>query len=158
MSRTLIFSPERDDWLKTDDPELEAACRLDFFKAAGPGGQKRNKTSNAVRCTHLPSGIAVSDCSGRRRHHNRTVALRKLRYRIALQVRMTPGTPPKRLDVSLTHADYPLFVAHILDILNDHEFRLDEAARVLDLSTARLIKLLKRDKNLWQAGRNFRTE
>ena len=48
----------RDDFLKLDDSALSACCELEFFKGSGNGGQKRNKTSSAVRVhpvsyTHL---------------------------------------------------------------------------------------------------------
>jgi len=150
MAKTFIFNQERDQWLKLSDSELEKNCRLDFYKASGRGGQKRNKTSNAVRFTHEASTIAVSDCSGRSQHKNRATALKKLRYQIALQVRVAPGTPPARLDVSLSNTEYPIFTAHILDILNDNEFVISNAAQILELSTSKLIKILQRDKILWQ--------
>ena len=150
MSKTFIFNQKRDDWLKLSDSELEKACRLDFFKASGRGGQKRNKTSNAVRLTHEPSGIALSDCSGRSQHKNRVAALKKLRYQIALQVRIVPGTPPARFDVSLSNDEYPMFTAHILDIINDSDFIISQSAQCLELSTSKLIKILQRDKTLWQ--------
>lgn len=158
MKRTFIFNQKRDDWLNSSDGELEKNCRLDFFKATGRGGQKRNKTSNAVRFTHEPSGIAVSDCSGRSQHQNRATALKKLRYQLALQVRMFPGTPPERLDVSLSNSEYPLFAAHILDILNDNSFIISQAAQSLEVSTSKLIKILQRDKNLWQLIQEEKTE
>jgi len=156
MSKTFIFNQERDEWLNLSDLELEKACRLDFFKASGRGGQKRNKTSNAVRFTHEPSGIAVSDCSGRSQHKNRATALKKIRYQIALQVRLVPGIAPSRLDVSLSNAEYPIFTAHILDILNDNEFIISQAAQTLELSTSKLIKILQRDKTLWQLVQSFK--
>lgn len=156
MSKTFIFNQERDAWLNLNDMDLEKACRLDFFKASGRGGQKRNKTSNAVRFTHEPSGIAVSDCSGRSQHKNRATALKKLRYQIALQIRVIPGTPPARLDVSLSNDEYPMFIAHILDVLNDNEFIISQAAQFLELSTSKLIKILQRDKILWQLVQSFK--
>ncbi len=156
MSKTFIFNQERDAWLNLNDMDLEKACRLDFFKASGRGGQKRNKTSNAVRFTHEPSGIAVSDCSGRSQHKNRATALKKLRYQIALQVRVISGTPPVRLDVGLSNDEYPIFTAHILDILNDNEFIISQAAQFLELSTSKLIKILQRDKILWQLVQSFK--
>ncbi len=158
MKKPFIYNQERDHWLGLSDAGLENACRLDFFKASGRGGQKRNKTSNAVRLTHQPSGIAVSDCSGRSQHRNRAAALQKLRYQIALQIRVIPGTPPARSDVGLTNAGYPLFMAHILDVLNDSEFIISRAAQSLEISSSKLIKLLMRDKNLWQLVQSFRTE
>ena len=158
MSDKFIFNQERDKWLEASDSELEKACRLDFFKATGRGGQKRNKTSNAVRFTHEPSGIVVTDCSGRSQHRNRAAALNKLRYQLALQVRMLTGAPPARLDVSLTNAEYPFFVGHVLDVLNDNEFIISRAAQKLELSTAKLIKLLMRDKNLWQLVQSCKDE
>jgi len=154
MKKTFIFNQERDKWLNSNDTELEKACRLDFFKASGGGGQKRNKTSNAVRFTHEPSGIAVSDCSGRSQHQNRATALKKLRYQIALQVRIIPGIPPERLDVSLSNDEYHIFMARILDILNDNDFIISQAAQYLEISTSKLIKILRRDKNLWQMVQN----
>ena len=42
---------ERDIILSFDDEKLSSACNIEFFKATGPGGQKRNKTSSAVRVT-----------------------------------------------------------------------------------------------------------
>jgi hypothetical protein len=155
MSREFIFNPERDKWLKANDAELEKSCRMDFFKASGRGGQKRNKTSNAVRFTHEPTGIAASDCSGRSQHRNRSKALEKLRYQIALRVRKDPADPPERLDVSMKNPEYPLFAAHILDVLSDNEFMISEAALKLGASTAKLIKILARDKNLQQIVQGF---
>ncbi len=157
MSKTFIFNQARDEWLKSSDSDLEKTCRLDFFKASGRGGQKRNKSSNAVRFTHEPSGIAVSDCSGRSQHKNRATALKKIRYQIALQVRVIPATPPERLDVGLSNAEYPIFAAHILDILKDNEFIVKQAAQSLELSTSKLIKILQRDKTLWQLVQSVMT-
>jgi hypothetical protein len=150
MSTRFIFNQERDNWLQASDADLEKSCRLDFFKASGRGGQKRNKTSNAVRFTHEPSGLAISDCSGRSQHNNRAQALKKLRLEIAFKVRIVPGTAPERLDVSLKSPDYPLFAAHILDMLNDRDFIISETAQSLNLSTSKLIKIIQRDRNLWQ--------
>lgn len=58
-----------------------ADCRVDCFRGSGAGGQKRNKTSSAVRVTHEPSG-AVGECSeGRSQPLNkRTAFLRMARH------------------------------------------------------------------------------
>src|SRR6516162_9727793 len=78
---------QRRHWTVLSDAQLLAQCAVDTYRASGPGGQKRNKTSSAVRIRHLPSGLIVIAEESRSQHENRARALRRLRQALYLQVR-----------------------------------------------------------------------
>src|SRR6266511_1632002 len=77
----------RATWTILSDAQLLAQCEVDTYRASGPGGQKRNKTSSAVRLRHPPSGLLVIAEESRSQHENRDRALRRLRRALYLQVR-----------------------------------------------------------------------
>ena len=84
--------------LLLDDETLRAHCEEEFFLAAGPGGQHRNKTESGVRLVHPETGIRVAATERRSQAQNRAVAL--LRLRAALQV--LSQVPKKRVATKAT--------------------------------------------------------
>src|SRR5215472_1884315 len=77
----------RTAWASLGDDQLLHQCEVDTYRASGPGGQKRNKTSSAVRLRHPPSGLLVIAEESRSQHENRARALRRLRRALYLQLR-----------------------------------------------------------------------
>ncbi len=140
------------DWRNQSDSQLLVQSRFEAFRGPGPGGQKRNKTSSAVRLTHQPTGISVIAMESRSQSQNCAKALQRLRYKIALQIRQ-PFIPtqwqPARLDVSQRSDEYLKTLGVVLDALSEKSWSVSEAATTLGLSTARLVGFIKSDKTLW---------
>lgn len=153
------------------DDQLIAACEIDLYRASGPGGQKRNKTSSAVRLRHQPTGLIVTAVESRSQHENKARALRRLRHAIALHERgrYTPDEAPPDfyaaalarspgLHVNSRYQDYLRIIQYVLDALHHHRAAVAETAAALSISTGQLIRLLKDDPDLWERANHMRQE
>src|SRR6266478_6085051 len=157
----------RESWTVLNDAQLLAQCEVDTYRASGPGGQKRNKTSSAVRIRHLPTGLIVIAEESRSQHENKARALRRLRQALFLRLRddladnaRTPDalaarpelaavrTAAGRLTVGRKDPRFWPAAALVLDVLHAATARVSDAARLLGVSTGNLIDFLQTDPKL----------
>jgi hypothetical protein len=165
----------RATWTALTDEQLLAQCEVHTYRASGPGGQKRNKTSSAVRLRHPPTSLIVIAEESRSQHENKARALRRLRQALYLKLRddmapaqMTPDAlaarlevrqarnASGRLDVGRKDARFWPAVGLVLDVLQTHEARVSEAAKSLGISTGNLLTFLQTDPKVFEQANILR--
>ena len=156
-------------WLDLSDEALLRDCRFDLFRGPGPGGQKRNKTSNSVRLTHAPTGISVMAGESRSQAENKGRAVRRLKLRLAVEVRHAIDPrgwePPAwfpavvqlgRIAVSHHNEHYPRTGGLVLDLLDARRGSIGDVAKLLGVSTSSVVKFLGDEPQLWSAANAIR--
>ena len=150
-----MTASERNAMLTAEDDVLLRDCEFIMQKGTGNGGQKINKTSSAVRLRHRPTGIAVSANEERSQAKHRHIALRKLRYKIALRVHADPsGADGFTLLPSpspANHARLILWTAALFDRLAASGFDLAQAAALCGVSVSQLERAMRKYPQLWRA-------
>lgn len=159
----------RSTWTALSDDQLLAQCEVDTYRASGPGGQKRNKTSSAVRLRHSPSGLIVIAEESRSQHENKAKALRRLRKALYLELRDPIPPEPRhlpdfaaardgdgRLNLRIKDPRFWPAVGVVLDVLAATDARVADAAKVLGVSTANLVDFLQAEPKVWQTANQLR--
>jgi len=133
---SVFVYPEVEDDIEIDvrDDDL----RIDTFRASGKGGQHVNKTSSAVRITHLPSGIVVSCQQERSQFKNKATAMKMLRARLYEQAMAEREAKRQELDRQKTDISWGnqirSYVFQPYTMVNDHrtEVKVSDVQRVMD--------------------------
>src|SRR5690606_38897432 len=133
---SLFVYPVVDDEIRIDISEED--IKMDVFRASGAGGQHVNKTSSAVRLTHIPSGVVVSSQQERSQHKNRETAMKMLRNRLyQLEVEKRDAAKAAleatKSDVSFG-SQIRSYVFQPYTMVNDHrtELKVPDVQRIMD--------------------------
>ena len=163
-------------WTNLKDAQLLAQCECDTYRASGPGGQKRNKTSSAVRLRHLPSGLIVIAEESRSQHENRARALKRMKQALVLKLReelapeeltvdaiaQRPGyqgalSAAGRLELGRKDPRFWPTIGVVLDVLQAVEARVSDAAELLGITTGNLIDFMRQEPKVWEQANQMRS-
>ena len=112
--------------------------RIDTFRSSGPGGQHMQKTSTAVRVTHLPTGMVATCQNQRSQHQNKEIALKILYARLLERERLRKEEERAKLKGERIEAGWGnqirSYVLHPYKMVKDHRtgYEVSDAEAVLD--------------------------
>ncbi len=143
-----IFN-ERTIWLYEDNEKFMLNCKLEYFQASGPGGQKRNRKYSAVRITHFPTALSAESCATRSQNSNKKDAIHKIKMQIATTF-AGPQINFYNHNISESNNLYPLWLAMLFDLFFKYNFETKEAANELGISNSKLIKIIAKSSFAWK--------
>ena len=124
---SVFVYPELDSEIVVDVDDKD--LRIDVFRASGAGGQHVNKTSSAVRITHLPTGIAVQCQQEKSQHRNKDLAMKVLKARLYQLERKKQDDKMQELHDSKEDiawgSQIRSYVLHPYQMVKDHRINLD---------------------------------
>jgi hypothetical protein len=167
----MTVPPARRSLRFLSDQQLLNECRLELFRGSGPGGQKRQKTSNTVRLTHLPTKLHVVAGESRSQAENKMRALRRLRLKLAVELR-DPIDPAKfeppdwfleirhgnQIAASYRHPFYAPAAGLVLDLMHAMAGNPSSVAAMLGISTTAVVRFLEAEPSLWAEATRIRAE
>jgi peptide chain release factor 2 len=124
---SVFVYPELDNQIVVDIEEKD--LRIDVFRASGAGGQHVNKTSSAVRITHLPSGIVVQCQQEKSQHRNKDLAMKVLQARLYQQEQQKQDEKLQEIhdgkDDIAWGSKIRSYILHPYQMVKDHRIKLD---------------------------------
>ncbi|MFH2045352.1 MAG: peptide chain release factor 2 [Pseudomonadota bacterium] len=133
---SVFVYPELDNDIEIDIDEKD--IRIDIFRASGAGGQHVNKTSSAIRITHMPTGIVVQCQQERSQHKNKDMAMSVLKSRLYQLEKQKQDDKMQEIHDSKEEiawgSQIRSYVLHPYQLIKDHRTNLEtgNTAAVLD--------------------------
>ncbi|MEZ6164405.1 MAG: peptide chain release factor-like protein [Phycisphaerales bacterium] len=133
---------------------LMKQCTLTRGRASGPGGQHRNKVETHITLVHNPTGIEAQAGERRLAKENQSVALRRLRLRLATEHRVyvpegeirselwKSRCKDRRIVCSIKHQDFASLLAEAMDVIDACGYDIRKASTRLQCSGSQLVRLL----------------
>src|SRR3954451_22827668 len=116
----------------------EEDIRMDVYRASGAGGQHVNKTSSAVRLTHIPSGVVVASQQERSQFKNKATAMKMLKNRLYQIEADKQAAEKAKLDATKSDVSFGSqirsYVFQPYTMVNDHrtELKIPDVQKVMD--------------------------